>query len=103
MYDLISRKALRERLEPEYKDTVRLIQSGETHLDSLAEGYLEVHNLILSAPAVDAEPVRHGRWTEGKKNRFWGTKGNYICSNCQSTTGFVKFNYCPNCGAKMDG
>lgn len=54
-------------------------------------------------PSCDVQPVRHGRWTEGKKNRFLGTKGNYICSNCQSTTGFVKFNYCPNCGAKMDG
>lgn len=54
-------------------------------------------------PTVDVRPVVHGRWIEGEKNRYWGTKGNYICSNCQSRAGYVKFNYCPNCGAKMDG
>ena len=44
-------------------------------------------------PAVDAEPVRHGRWT------FPWTSPE--CSICRKTQKWAS-NYCPNCGAKMD-
>ena len=52
-------------------------------------------------PTIKAEPVRHGRWIE--KPFLLGTS-NY-CSLCDSFYGMPhgKFNYCPNCGAKMDG
>ena len=50
---------------------------------------------------ADRVEVVQGRWLEGKKKHFFSDKGNYICSNCQTATGIVKFNYCPNCGAKM--
>lgn len=59
--------------------------------------------IVDGGSVFDMSPVKRGRWEEGEKNRFWGTKGNYVCSNCKSAVGFVKFNYCPNCGAKMDG
>lgn len=62
---------------------------------------LNAQILTRTAPTIDL--VRHGRWIEGEKNRYWGKKGNYVCSNCKSSAGFVKFNYCPNCGARMDG
>jgi hypothetical protein len=59
-------------------------------------------------PIVDAEPVRHGRWMD---------MGDFIyCSICNvarmkeflSDYGVavrldVRTNYCPHCGAKMDG
>ncbi len=87
-------------MKAEYEDTVRLIQSGETHLDSLAEGFTEVHILIKSAPSVEAEPVRHGRWIE--KPYLLGTSR--FCSLCGSNYGMPHevYNFCPNCGAKMD-
>lgn len=46
---------------------------------------------------VDAEPVKHGRWVDGKCSRcghhapFWEMASTYYRSR-----------YCPNCGAKMD-
>ena len=46
---------------------------------------------------VDAEPVRHGHWVEAKYPLF-------TCSECGAIyrdTGY-DYNYCPNCGAKMD-
>ena len=48
-------------------------------------------------PTIEAEPVRHGRWEECQvPHILW-------CSECDWGTGaFVKLNYCPNCGAKMD-
>lgn len=52
---------------------------------------------IPKIPSADVEPVRHGRW-EGKT---------YKCSLCgkwvDPLQGDADMNYCPNCGAKMDG
>lgn len=62
-----------------------------------------IEEQIALAPTVDAVEVVHGRWLDGKLNYITLSRGNHICSNCRSATGVVKFNYCPNCGAKMDG
>lgn len=43
-------------------------------------------------------PVVHGRWIDAREYC-----GDYMCSNCEALYGTNKFNYCPNCGAKMDG
>ena len=52
--------------------------------------------------AADVAPVRHGRWTDGDtycpicgKNKFLGLDAD-IWADWQP-------DYCPNCGAKMDG
>ncbi len=57
---------------------------------------------LLSIPAADVAPVRHGRWTEREKYTF-GTM--YDCSICgdRILDNGHSWNYCPNCGAKMDG
>ena len=57
-------------------------------------------------PTIEAEPVRHGRWVDHCV-RDWR------CSECgekvkkvRNVDGYCyddKPNYCPNCGAKMDG
>ena len=47
---------------------------------------------------VDVAPVRHGRWIDVREYC-----GDYMCSNCQTLYSTNKFNYCPYCGAKMDG
>lgn len=48
---LIDVDKLKQMLAKQYKDTVLLIRNGETHLDSLAEGYTEcaqaIEKLIL--------------------------------------------------------
>lgn len=53
---------------------------------------------IQSRPTIDAEPVRHGRWEEYEIPHI------ICCSECDWGTGVdERSNYCPNCGAKMDG
>lgn len=55
----------------------------------------EVSGVIDACPTVDAVPVVHGRRVD------YG--GFYCrCSQCEGTLP-VCSNYCPNCGAKMDG
>lgn len=65
----------------------------------------ELFRLVMAMPAADVAPVRHGRW-------IWDAKGLYpkpLCSRCQyepyraSNHNHDLPNYCPNCGAKMDG
>lgn len=58
---------------------------------------------IERVPAVDAEPVRYGRWIQSKTVHAY-----YCCSYCKSThkmtkscNKYVLLKYCPNCGAKM--
>lgn len=62
--------------------------------------YSDVRAAVLFAPTIEAEPVRHGRWIE--KPFLFGTSN--FCSICDSFYGMPhgKYNYCPNCGAKMD-
>ena len=59
---------------------------------------------LADAPIVDVAPVRHGRWEK--------QSGLYSCSECGMTCPYdvqadvIEYwacNYCPNCGAKMDG
>lgn len=53
-------------------------------------------------PTIEAEPVRHGRWK--KKN------GEIYCTNCKKSKWSESFelmlrgfDFCPKCGARMDG
>ena len=49
--------------------------------------------LLEDAPTVDAEPVRHGHWEDSSNG--------WTCSICNRDVS-RDYNYCPNCGAKMD-
>lgn len=50
----------------------------------------------------DAVPVVHGRWLYKRCVVFDFIKDAYRCSEC-NTTWDAESNYCPNCGARMDG
>ena len=52
---------------------------------------------LLSIPAADVAPVRHGRWlcVETDTEQF------FLCNRCKEKE-YWESNYCPNCGAKMD-
>ena len=65
-------------------------------------------------PAADVAPVVHGRWTaqmESEPNEWnkWTNRiVGYICSNCgneaiEYVDDYFLSDYCPYCGAKMDG
>ena len=51
--------------------------------------------------AADVAPVRHGRWSEQEKYTFGVMYDCSICGDRILDNGH-SWNYCPNCGAKMD-
>lgn len=67
-------------------------------------GCIEIINDIKNTPAVDAEPVRHGKWIEidPRKDVEGWIEYDYQCSICKEIS-WEGTNYCPNCGARMDG
>lgn len=83
----------------------------EAAIDAVTNVYYNTPDINLSAyklemslrriPAADVAPVVHGRWKP--------SGGLLECQNCgeiYSTRGGNEgkaWNYCPNCGARMDG
>lgn len=72
-----------------------------------AEGWNSLIKIIKEAPAVDAEPVRHGRWVQStKEDEDWGGFFyRYTCTVCgwhcgSNPNGLYVF--CPGCGCEMD-
>ena len=65
-------------------------------------------------PDADVAPVVHGRWVYNPNGMDWNL-GAWQCSVCKCNNNnlpgndkynpyiFQGSNYCPNCGAKMDG
>lgn len=60
---------------------------------------MEGVKILNQFPAADVEPVMHGRWVSN------GIPDSVLskCSLCGIMYGSSSFNYCPNCGSKMDG
>ena len=85
MSDLISREALLDYIDStnEIKDWCLNRYSADW-----------IYSFVESAPSVDAAPVVHGRWINNSALNK--------CSKCR-TYWDTKTNFCPNCGAKMDG
>lgn len=62
-----------------------------------------VEDLIDEQPTADAVPVRHGKWILYPDNQSKVVEAD-DCSVCGAQWIFgEKYDYCPSCGAKMDG
>ena len=89
MDDYIKREALRDALY----DADAITMNGVKILNQF--------------PAADVAPVRNGRWIEPQR-LYYGAK-QYECSLCWAEAFWdkheitEKYQYCPNCGARMDG
>ena len=69
---------------------------------------IEPSQYIEVIPAADVAPVVHGRWDDSGRYTFPGGSTAVRCTNCgcaltESEYRLNNWNYCPVCGAKMDG
>ena len=77
-------------------------------LNAINQNIAEAHNercaqileAVLYAPTADVAEVKHGEWLLGK----YKCMDRSVCSVCNAVyEGGDAWNYCPRCGAKMDG
>ena len=89
--------------ETEYvtKDSIFDIVFGE--FCACSDETEQVLNSIIEQaivlPAADVAPVVHAYWINLGK---YGDRYNWRCSSCKRES-IMAINYCPSCGAKMDG
>ena len=73
----------------------------DDYIDGFSDGISAAIKELEAFPAADVAPVRHGRWI----NENFYTH----CSDCGKMAIYDKYgqevesDYCPHCGAKMDG
>ena len=100
---LIDADALIEKAECLFKD----LNSIEDYIYNHGVG--DSITIIEFAATIEAEPVKHGRWIVVSDGYGNGDATAHICecSECKDTIWVYKkatrrWNYCPNCGAKMN-
>lgn len=87
-------------------------------IEFLPVAYDSAINALRNVPAADVAPVMHGVWIPVHESEISGWNpevagidpiGGYICSACKNEAvydcndKFVLSDYCPWCGARMDG
>ena len=106
MKEYIEREAL-------LKDIEEMLNTAQQHVNITGRGFGKTlwtgiykginfcKTKLLVAPAADVVEVRHGRWiTEDCDLLFAKRAECSVCGKGLTTTDI--FDYCPNCGAKMD-
>ena len=57
---------------------------------------------IENMKAADVQPVKHGRWNRYETCSICGVSKSYFFYCTETGDWDGDWNYCPNCGAKMD-
>lgn len=101
---------------PRYIDADELRDDIDNYDFTEYADYSNVIDMIDDAPTVDVQEVKHGHWIDkGVLENYPRPDINVYhllwCSECGALHrvrhycegGWINANYCPNCGAKMDG
>lgn len=82
-------------------DALKASFEEDGHLSTYIEEYID------DAPTLDYAPVRHGEWE--RMDEYCNHSKEFKCTACKQSvfydhfTRFCEYEYCPNCGALMDG
>lgn len=74
---------------------IDVIEAGR--LTKLIDAEIAINGL-KALPFIDAAPVVHGWWINGKCNKCGGHAPFWVMA-----TTYYPSKFCPHCGAKMDG
>lgn len=91
---------------PDYIEREMMLECIREHKRNTCSwgmSHRHIENIVKMLPPADAATVKHGMWIQG--GYVCGETG-WKCSVCGETewrTSCSRLNYCPFCGAKMDG
>lgn len=107
MADYIDRQAVLDAIWPvdpenDGSDGCTVVMQNQSFTSADIEG------IVCSIPAADVRPVVHARWVKIYKDGEPIAEQPQVgvcCSKCLNMPKdkFTESEYCPNCGAKMDG
>ena len=92
-------------IEKEYIDLEEAVATLKRNslkcFNSYYKGYVNAIEDLADIPAADVAPVRHGYWVKEKRDVLI----HWHCSACKECyyLDMPNAEYCPRCGAKMDG
>lgn len=77
------------------------------------EMWSNIRKILLSAPTIEAEPIKHGKWLIGVGENGepigtycsecgWSWERNIAAIQLNKVLSRIETPRCPNCGAKMD-
>lgn len=110
MAEYINRGTFKESVEERYCKPCKAEGKGHNGCWCRACWVDDMLDEVDCFQPADVAPVVHG-WWEREPSSYWRwtssgavavTRTTYRCGLCGRGTA-VKSNYCPNCGAKMDG
>lgn len=85
-------------------------EAGEYHNGFMCAGCWvgDLRSEVIGAPTADVAPVVHGKWDDSGRYTFPSGSTAVRCSNCgcalsESEYHLYSWDYCPICGARMDG
>lgn len=95
MAEYIEREVLKQQLK---------LEGDCGHVSTLAD----VLDIVDFVSTTDVAPVVHGRWDDSGRYTFPSGDTAVRCTNCGCALTEIEYhlnnwNYCPVCGAKMDG
>lgn len=98
----------REALEKNLNERLTYLLDKNGPYDYFTDGYDEAVSTVEEFLSADVAPVVHGRWDDSGRYTFPGGSKAVRCTNCgcaltESEYRLNNWNYCPVCGAKMDG
>lgn len=103
-----------KKMQERYNDLLR--EGG--YYDNFTQGYEDALSAVENEPTADVQKVRRGVWLPILESEITGWNpefagrdpvGGYICSICKNEAIYscndewVLSDFCPYCGAKMDG
>ena len=101
--EYIEREAFIKNAEARYCDPCKEIGKDYNGLNCRACWVDDMVGDVEDTPAADVAPVVYGMWVYAKTYYDIDECNCSLCGQLMTTAIDKRMNYCPNCGAKMDG
>lgn len=102
MSRLIDAEALTEKLKEWLKDKETFRGRGTAEEIWCNDAEIDILDAIIEdisrMPTVEAKPIIHAKWVSKIPGSILSE-----CSHCNFGCGSYSYEYCPYCGARMDG